>query len=71
MEREKYIIKAQRQLKSKHYTEVDKAIMSCLHNIIHEKVLDMHVKGTLDKETYRYLNDNGSSLKCGHLTSPG
>lgn len=28
---------------------------------------EIHIRGTLDKETYPYLNANASFLKCGHL----
>lgn len=38
MDREKYFSEALRQLKSKHYIEVDKPDLSHLHNIIQKSM---------------------------------
>lgn len=67
MDKDQYIAEAMRQLKSKHYMQVDKPDLHNLHHIIQNRVTQMYSKGSIDKETYRYLCDNKPSLKCGHL----
>lgn len=67
MDKKQYIAESLRQLQSKHYMQVEKPNLNNLHSMIQSKIVEMHSKGTIDKETYRFLSDNKPSLKCGHL----
>lgn len=67
MDKKQYIAEGLRQLQSKHYMPVEKPNLNNLHSMIQSKIVEMHSKGTIDKETYRFLSDNKPSLKCGHL----
>ncbi|XP_062592673.1 uncharacterized protein LOC134254146 [Saccostrea cucullata] len=67
MDKDLYISEALRQLQSKHYMPVEKPNLHNLHKMIQNKITEMYSKGTIDKETYRFLSDNRPSLKCGHL----
>lgn len=58
MDKNQYISEGLRQLQSKHYMQVEKPNLDNLHNIIQRKIVQMHSKGTIDKETYRFLSDN-------------
>lgn len=67
MDKKQYIAEGLRQLQSKHYMQVEKPNLNNLHSMIQSKIVEMHSKGTIDKETYCFLSDNKPSLKCGHL----
>lgn len=67
MDKQQYTTEAQRQLQSKHYMQVEKPDLKELHNCIQDKVNEMHLQESLDKETYRFLKDNKPALKCGQL----
>lgn len=51
MDKQQYTTEAQRQLQSKHYMQVEKLDLKELHNCIQDKVNEMHVQESLDKET--------------------
>ena len=67
MDRENYIREGLRQLNSKHYVEVSQPNIFDIQRIIKERVSAMHSKGTLDDETYRFLNNQTTTPKCGQL----
>lgn len=55
------------QMLSKHYMQLPEPNMLKLHNDIQNILLEMRINGSLDKETYKFLNDNKPLLKCGHF----
>lgn len=67
MNKNQYVLEAQRQLQSKHYMQVSEPNMLKLHDSIQNKLAEMHTNGSLDKDTYKFFNDKKPSLKCGHL----
>lgn len=66
MDKQQYITEAERQLKSKHYMQVEKPDLKELHNHIQDKINEMHLHKSLNKEN-RFLKDNKPALKCRQL----
>ena len=67
MDREKYILEGSRQLNTKHYIEVDRSNLLEIQNNIENKVKEMYINNTLDKETFRYLKESKLQLQSGQL----
>ena len=67
MDKQQYVSEGLRQLNSKHYMEITQPDLGKLNNIIHEKLSEMLSKGSLDKETYRFLTCNQPISQYGCL----
>lgn len=67
MDRNQYISEAERQLLSKHYMQVQKPDLQHLHDLIQKRINEMHARGSIDKDTLRFLKEQKPLLECGHF----
>ena len=67
MDKSQYVSEGIRQLGSKHYVEICKPDLFTLNNAVQNKVTHMYEKGTLDKDTYKFLSTDTTSFQFGRL----
>ena len=67
MDRDQYISEAERQLLSKHYLQVEKPDLQHLHDLIQKRIIEMHARGSIDKDTLRFLKEQKPLFECGNF----
>ena len=65
MDKDKYVEEGLRQLHSKHYIETTYPDTDSLKQKVQSKIHEMHRKGTIDKETLRYLTCASKVARIG------
>ncbi|KAK3085251.1 hypothetical protein FSP39_000707 [Pinctada imbricata] len=67
LNRQKYIAEGMRQLSSNHYREVDFPNLTAIKEKVQDRLNDMHEKGSLDEETFKYLSCLDKVQNIGYL----